>query len=386
MAITVNGFGRNALNEMFILEAVTDDPTNVKFMRLEINGFTFENETEIGTNDTFRFELTAAMWVSIVNGMPELQTYSTSNNNTQINGQFDNMTLTELEEDGTELDQLFRSYYLKPYNLFENQNQTEFDCGDDGSSASKFLTNSPQTIRVKKDEFIWLFVDQADFNDLGDTARQEIVIQRAEADGTIISTDAYDILGDVLRPFNSNVPNFVSTNRPNPTGFQIKFDDLGADITDRVLVFVRDKSSLTQRSEIKILREYNGCEFVKLWWLNQYNAPELVYMEGTEIHDLSNVQAGFVQSEPVNPTPFQGGRKVYANKVTRAYQLNTGNRTPAEIIYLSEMLYSRELVIDKDGELIPVRITDNNFNNFNSKDSVFNLAVTLEEVKDTNIY
>lgn len=387
MAITVSTFGRNILNEKFILEAVTDNPTDVKFMRLEINGFTFENEPEVGTNDTFRFELNSPMWVSITNGMPELLTYNTSNNNTEIEGKFSNLTLTELEADGATADTLNRAYYIKPYNLFRTQNIADYDCGDDGGSSSKFLTNSPTTIRVKYDEFIWLFIDQFDLNaDPMKTAKQEIVIQSLIEDGTIVNTDTYDIETQELSPLYAYLAGLNVTSKPNPAGFQIKFTDYLTNDIDRILVFVRDKSGGTVRSETKIIREYNGCEFVKLWWLNQYGAPELTYMEGREVRQVDNEQFGYVQSEPVNPTPFDGGRKLFANKVTKSYQLNTGNKSPDEIIYLSEMLHATQLVVEKEGRLIPVRITNSNFNNFNSKDSIFNLEVDLQEVKDTLIY
>lgn len=386
MAITVSSFGRNILNENFILQAVTDNPTDIKFMRLEFNGFTFENEPEVGTNDTFRFELNSAMWSSVVNGMPELLTYNTSNNNTEIEGRFSNLTLTELEQDGTTGDNLQKAYYIKPYSLFRTQNISTFDCGDDGSSASKFLTNSPTTIRVKYDDFIWLFVDQTDYEEWQDAPKQEIVIQSVIEDGTVVNTATYDVEGSILSPLYAYLSGIVKTDRPHPKGFQIKFTDYLTNDIDRILVFIRDKSGATQRSEIKIIREYTGCEFVKLWWLNQYGAPELTYMEGREVRDIQNEQSGYIQTEPINPTVFQGGRKLYANTVSKAYQLNTGNKTPDEIIYLSEMLYSKELVIERDGVLTPVRITENNFKTFNSKDSLFNLEVTLEEVKDTVIY
>lgn len=386
MAITITTFGRNVLNEQFILQAVTDNPTDYKYMRLEINGLTFENEPEVGTNDTFRFELNGSLSVDISPSLPQLLTYNTSNNNTEIDGDFVNFDLTEIEEDGTTGAPLQRSYYLKPYNLFREQAQATFDCGDDGSSSSKFLTNSAQTLRVKKDEFIWLFVDQCSFVVFQQQPKQEIVIQQVIADGTVVNTDTYDVAGTPFTPSFQYVPNVVASHRPNPKGFQIKFSDYLTNDVDRVLVFIRDISDGTVRSEIKIIREYTGCEFVKLWWLNQYNAPELTYMEGREIRQVDNQQFGYVQSEPVNPTAFEGGRKLYANKVTKSYQLNTGNKSPDEIIYLSEMLHAGQLVIEKDGVLIPVRITNTNFNNFNSKDSIFNLEVDLQEVKDTLIY
>ena len=384
MAITVSTFGRNVINEKFILEAVTDNPTDVKFMRLEINNFTLENEPEVGTNDTFRFELTAPLWVSISNTFPELLTYDTANNNTEIEGAWSNLTLTELEADGTTADTLNKAYYLKPFNFFRSQAFADFDCGDDGSSASKFLTNSPTTIRVKYDDFMWLFVDQADFT--GSASNQEIVIQNVIEDGTVVNTDTYDIGGTAISPLYAYLPNVVASGKPHPVGFQIKFTDYLTNDCDRILVFVRDKSGATQRSEVKIFREYTGCEYVKLWWLNQYNAPELTYMDGQEVREVSNEQKGYIASEPVNPTYLEGGRKVFANNVSKTHLLNTGNRTPKEIEYLSEMLYSRELAIEKDGVLTAVRITNSNIKNYNSKDSVFNLEITVEEIKDTIIY
>jgi len=382
MAIVTTVFGEPILNQQRIIQYVTDN-TSCKSFKLSIQTlagvekFVFINDPEVGTDDTFRFEVNRPVSDLLVDDFPELLDLSAA----LTGDKFLSSTLyvfaaTELNANGDTLigaTPILQTHY--PYNFFRGQLLAEFNPDSSGSTAIKFLTNAPNLRRIKRGDFIWLYGNNASY-DGSDDPLQEWVMQSLDSDNNVLEEVNFDYVNPTV------YSTFRGETKQGGVGFPINISNTESTSVATV-VFVRDKASpFTVRSEIKRYNEYTkDCGDYRLFWLNQYNATESIYLSGNKQRQIENSKQTFTQSEPVNATYNQGGVKSYANNFRYSYTLNTGRATPEEIKYFSEILYSRKTALLVDGELIEVVLTDSDLRDFDEKDSVDNITFNFVETR-----
>jgi len=377
MALTTTVFGEPILNQQRIIQYVSDD-SNCVSVRLSIQTlgliekFAFINDPEVGTDDTFRFEVNKSISNLLVSEFPELLDLSAAFTGSKFLSSTAFMFVAiELDANGSPLSltSLTQTHY--PYNFFRGQLLAEFNPDSSGSTAIKFLTNAPNLRRIKRGDFIWLYGNNASYDGSGDPL-QEWVLQALDSDNNVLEEVNFDYVN----------PTVIGTTKQGGVGFPINISNTQSTSVATV-VFVRDKASpFTVRSEIKRYNEYTkDCGDYRLFWLNQYNATESIYLSGNKQRQIENSKQTFTQSEPVNATYNQGGVKSYANNFRYSYTLNTGRATPEEIKYFSEILYSRKTALLVDGELIEVVLTDSDLRDFDEKDSVDNITFNFVETR-----
>lgn len=378
MALTRTEFGEPILNLPRILQYVSDNVACVS-VRLSIQTtgavevFQFINEPEVGTSDTFRFEVNKPISNLLVNDFPELLTFSVG----LLSGQYLDSTMyvfvaSELDVNGDVLgasDVLQQTHY--PYNFFRGQLLADFNPDDSGSTDIKFLTNAPNLRKIKRGDFVWLYGNDASYT--AGATKQEWVFQSLDDDSNVLEELAFDYIN----------PTQIGTTKKGGTGIAIPTpaDVLGV-TPSSILVFVRDKlTPFTVRSEIKRYNYVEYCNEYKLFFLNQYNATESIYLTGNKQRQVENSKLTFEQIEPVNATYNQGGIKSYENRFNYSYTLNTGRLNPTEIKYVGEVLYSRKTALLVDGELIEVVLTDSSLRDFDQKDSIDNITFNFVEAR-----
>lgn len=379
MALTRTTFGQGVMNLQKIEQYVSDD-TDCKTVRLEIQTtggsvlFSFENEPEIGTDDTFRFEVNTALASLFTADFPEIEDFADADNNTH---RFINPLITnarELDADGEQLSAGSDLSDFMPVNLFRGQNLNDFNPDNTGSTDRRFFTNAPNFRPIKRGDFFWLFSGVASYTGQQLASLQEWVIQTLDADNDVIATTTIDYSNARSTAFGV----FGLTGIPvqMPTSLTVV----------ALNIFVRDKASpFTQRSEFKRYNVYEGCNDVKLWFLNQYNVPELVYMKGNVQRQILNNPSRYEQFEPVNANYNQGGIKPFMNEFRYEFTLNTGRVKPVEVQYLAEMLYSNRIAIEYEGRLFEVVLQDTDLRDFDAKDSVDNITFNFIENRTNKI-
>ena len=379
MALTRTIFGEAVLNLPRIFQYVSDNP-DCKSVRLTIQRASggqpiaiFENEPEIGTDDTFRFEVNNVLSSLYKTDFPEIKTFGDAVNNTKASIDVVVIFAIELDEDGNSLGGalVFTDTIFKPVNFFRGQLQSTFNPDNTGSISRRFLTNSPNLRPIKRGDFFWIFGGISSYDGSGNTL-QEWVIQTIDEEGDVITTSTIDYENEYYNPLD--LP-YGNTGIPvqMPTDNNVK----------GINVFVRDKASpFTQRSQFKRWNAYEGCNDIKLWFLNQYNVPELVYMKGNVQRQILNSPSRYEQFESVNADFNQGGIKPFANKFRYEFSLNTGRVKPVEIEYLAEILYSQRIAIEYDGRLFEVVLQDTDLRDFDAKDSVDNITFNFIENRE----
>ena len=380
MALTTTVFGEPILNQQRIIQYVSDNSNCVSVILsiqtfAGVEKFVFINDPEVGTDDTFRFEVNRPVSDLLVSEFPELLDLSAAfTGNKFLSSTLYVFAATELDANGDTLSgatPIQQTHY--PYNFFRGQLLAEFNPDSSGSTAIKFLTNAPNLRRLKRGDFVWLYGNNASYDGSGDPL-QEWVIQALDSDNNVILQEEFDYINPTVSE------TFSATKKEGGTGFPV-FLPSGNALAVSTVVFVRDKASpFTVRSEIKRYNEYTkDCGDYRLFWLNQYNATESIYLTGNKQRQIENSKQTFTQSEPVNATYNQGGVKSYANNFRYSYTLNTGRATPEEVKYFSEILYSRKTALLVDGVLIEVVLTDSDLRDFDEKDSVDNITFNFVE-------
>ena len=375
MALITTEFGEPILNLPRILQYVSDDVACVN-VRLSIQTaasvevFQFINDPEVGTGDTFRFEVNKPISNLLVNDFPELITYATALSGSKfLDSVLYVFVATELDVNGDVLgasNVLQQTHY--PYNFFRGQLLSEFNPNDTGSINTKFLTNAPNLRKIKRGDFVWLYGNDSSYT--AGATKQEWVVQELDVNDDVLTTVATDYIN----------PTQIGTTKKGGTGIPVEMNTDTA--VKAVIVFVRDKlTPFTVRSEIKRYNVFVSCNEYRLFFLNQYNTVENVYLTGNKQRQIENSKLTFEQIEPVNAAYNQGGIKSYENRFNYSYTLNTGRLNPAEIQYIGEVLYSRKTALLVDGELIEVILTDSSLRDFDQKDSIDNITFNFIEVR-----
>tara|TARA_R110000796_G_scaffold78331_5_gene174732 strand:- start:788 stop:1930 length:1143 start_codon:yes stop_codon:yes gene_type:complete len=375
MGLSRERFGQPILNLQYIY-AYTSNDTNAKSVKLTISITggatisTFINDPEVGTTNIFRFEVTKVISNYLVNEFPNLlNLLNAASTPEYLDSKRFTISAIELDANSAEIGSAIdytETFY--PYNFFRGQLISEFNPNSSGSTAIKFLTNAPNLRRVKYGDFLWLYGNNASYNT--GTPLQEWVFQELDASNNIIRNTAIDYEN----------PTLAGSVKEGAVGMPVFFF-LEASVA--ILIFVRDKASpFTVRSEVKRYNKYTkDCGDYRLFWLNQYNATESIYLTGNKQRQIENNKQTFTQSEPVNANYNEGGIKSYANNFRYSYTLNTGRATPQEIKYFSEILYSRKTALLVDGVLIEVVLTDSDLRDFDEKDSVDNITFNFTEAR-----
>mgnify|MGYP003632976982 CR=1 FL=1 len=378
MATTRTDFGEPILNLQRIIQYVSDNVA-CKTIKLSIQTFSsvekfvFINEPEVGTTNTFRFEVNRPVSSLLISDFPELLNLATALSGSKfLSSDIYVFVSSELDSNGNVLEAtpfFFQTHY--PYNFFRGQLLANFNPDSSGSTAIKFLTNAPNLRRLKRGDFVWLYGNDASYGPTN-APLQEWVIQDLDSGDNILATSTIDYVNKTQ----------TGAIKAGGVGYPIEISSTETTSVS-TLVFIRDKASpFTVRSEIKRFNEYTkDCGDYRLFWLNQYNATESIYLTGNKQRQIENNKQTFTQSEPVNANYNEGGIKSYANNFRYSYTLNTGRATPQEIKYFSEILYSRKTALLVDGVLIEVVLTDSDLRDFDEKDSVDNITFNFTEAR-----
>ena len=405
---TINRIGKETINDRLVFEVTGTDPSTV-FVEVELfnqsaNPYpiggttggsletraTLRNDPEVGTTDTFRIEVNRAVrsFGEVLFGnaaadlkrFPELLTYDfLTNVNTMISYPYAGVTVKELDANLSVVssttysaDQRVNVY---PLNLFRGETFTKFELGSSGDTSRDFLTDAPLIQDIKRGDFIWIWIFKTDFTGAPRDPLQEIVIQELDADNNVLTTTTADVNPELSDVSVKNHPvgfQFQMSTDPNVVSFQ---------------AFVRDKAiPNTERSKTRRWNAKEYCDEVKLWWQTRFNTFELTYFEGNRAKRLVNKRRTVERAEPINATYEEGGTNIFTNEFVRNWRASIKRGTPDYIEYLTGILYSKRLVIEENGELVEVVITNTNIEEFEKDESIQFLTFDFTESKRTEIW
>lgn len=405
---TINRIGKETINDRLIFEVTDTDPSTVfvslalGYLSYPVGGTSsgvifsppaaeFLNDPEIGTTDTFRFEVNKATrnFTEILFGnsestlkrYPELLSYDfVTNSNTMISYPYAGVRIQELDVDKNIIsttnfieDERANVY---PLNLYRNESLSSYEMTDTGDSSKEFMTDAPIIQDIKRGDFVWVSVFKTSFEIVFPyVAKQEIVFQELDASNSVTSTTTRLIQPELSDNGVRNHPTcfqFEMSTDTNVVSFQVFVRDIAAPNTER---------SLTRRWNA---RDY--CDEIKLWWLNRFNAMELTYFEGNRATRIDNSRRTVETAEPINATFEQGGTHGFNNEIRRSWKCSIKRNTPEFIKYITGILYSKRTVIEENGELTEVICTDSNVNEFEKDESIQFLTFDFIESKTTEIW
>ena len=150
--------------------------------------------------------------------------------------------------------------------------------------------------------------------------------------------------------------------------------------------FVRDRTGGTVRSETRRWNVKEYCDEVKLWWMNRFSSMELTYFDGNRAKRLNNKRRTVQNVEPVNATFEEGGTHIFNNEFGRTWRCSVKRGNPDYIAYVVEILYSKRMAIEENGELVEVVCTNSNINEYEKDESIQFLTFDFEESKRTEIW
>ena len=211
---TVNRIGKETINDRLIVEVTNTDPSTVNVVlnirNRDVNPYPlggttidqvtrmqFKNDPEIGTSDTFRFEVNKAVRSlteilfetpsATYERFPELLTYDfLANTNMIISYPYAGAVVIELDSDGNQVGSAIEltgsdRINVYPLNLLRNEILNDFITDNNGNTSRRFMTNAPLIQNIKREDFVWIWIYRTSLSS------QEIVFQELDINNNVIN-------------------------------------------------------------------------------------------------------------------------------------------------------------------------------------------------------
>lgn len=342
MALTLTQIGSEIATEKLIIQAVTDNAPTVTSVQLEVfinSGgvkHTLQHLPILGTTDTFQFEINSIVKDYFASEFLPL----VGVNQTTIENAMVGVYAREFYSDviqGTPYE-----YFVIIKNItqdvfeIEDFDLTDYDCGDAGSTSSKFLTSSPSTVYVEDQTSVHVSCLTTSY--VGSiTPKQEWYLQ------TFLN-------GGLVGTFNENV---LVPTRGNAQAPADKYDistyriDFFGSAFDEARLIIRDiDSPFTTRSETKTFKLKKVCyKAITLSWLNEFGCQDTFTFDGNINRVGKYTDSTFKRTRPVSPASTDVGDLVYKSSYNYFYDLFSDRMPESTVQWLSKILINKRAAI-----------------------------------------
>ena len=368
MALTVNYIGKDIISEKRIVEAVSNEPT-CAFVRIKIYNtsivtpaFEGTNAPEIGTSDTFIFELNSIIRQFYETDFLDLTaTVGIGQDFPFVTG-----TLEELEADGTVLSSstiTLQYIWNISQNIFDvvSFDSTDYDLGDTGTVNRKFSTSSPNVLQLVEGESLFLGINKFS-NTLGN-AKQRVVVESYDSAGSLTATDYITLTTRSYATVNYALRNAVRITMESGVAYK--------------LIYVADVTGGTIRSEVKRVNNICNARYVHLHWINEFGFQDAYYFKGEQIKELNTDTKIYSQARPVNPTTANQGLSVYDNTVREKWTLYTDSISQDTIKWLSKMYVAKKVAVEIDGNYFPAILDSSSLVYYRDINGIYQIQIPI---------
>jgi hypothetical protein len=376
MALTFTKLGKEIVSRKRVYQAVSDR-VNIARVRMEVLSdnvgtpviYTATHDPDIGTSDTFTFEINYTLF---------RQLYDTEwPDDTDATAQLLNFPLLrfrfiEIDDDGTEQSAVTDSSFDICYNITQpifSINDFDIDnyrmTTSNGSSSTKFMTSAPRTQVLFTDDYAYLSIAETTIAGGSGLNEQELIVERYDSSDSLLGTDTVAL---------ATRSHGLTTN----TGYFQTVRVTIASATSYILCYVQDVSSPnTARSEVIRFNRETNCGYIKLEWVNEFGAWDYYYFKGEQIKELNTDTRIYQKSTPVNPTTEDYGNRVYDNVISEKWTLYTDTVSQNTIDWLSKMFYAKKVAIYQNGNRYPAILNADKLVFYRDINGVYQISIPI---------
>jgi hypothetical protein len=376
MALTFTQSGKAIVSRKRVYQAVSDR-VNIARVRMNVitdDGagtviYTATNDPDIGTSDTFTFEINQTIFRQYFDTAWPDDTDATAQ---LLNFPFFRFSFIEIDDDGTEQSAVIDAAADHCYNITQpifsinDFDITQYEMtASEGNSSTKFMTSSPRTQVLYTDDYAYLSIARTDIS--GGTNDQELIVERYNSAGSLLGTDTV-----TLGVRNSGLAGSADEGRFQTVRVTV------ASATCYILCYVQDVASPnTVRSEVMRFNRETDCGYVKLEWVNEFGAWDYYYFKGEQIKELRTATKTYEKPAPVNPTTEDYGRRVYDNIISEQWTLYTDTVSQSTIDWLSKMFYTKKIAVYQSGNRYPAILNSDKLVYYRDINGVYQISIPI---------
>jgi len=362
MAITISKIGSEISTEKLTFECVSDDPavtSVIMHIRLEtgVNNHTLEHVPDFGTTDTFTFEVNSILkdyFTFVFQSLAGSGNQLTTIDNVIFKVIFNEVIGTTVQGVDYSSQGIIKNITQDAFEI-EYFDFADYDCGNSGSTESKFLTSSPSPLLMGDLTSTFLSVLNTSYTGTPPTLtpEQEWVILKLDGDGVLLNTT----FEDVVVPVRS-IDGLSLIGAFDISTLKIDMDTSTGAYETRV--YIRDKASpFTVRSETRVFKNKGECDKVMtISWMNEYGVQDTFTFNGNITRTGKYTDKTFNRSRPVNPLSTDVGDLVYKSSYNYEYDIFSDRMPENDVQWLSKVLINKRAAIQTEA------VVDINLNGF----------------------
>ena len=348
----VGAFGNQLVTEKRAVQVTTDNPAVIE-CKLEIQiGSDLINVSQlpdIGTSDTFTFEIHTIIRNYLKSKLLPLTAGSVASDNTLVYG----FGFYGTDANGTNIsgEVVGGGGSTVAYNIsadeFVTFNPNLYTNDNTGTTNTLLLTDYSGTRKIIRNGYGCL-------SSLITTTSQSWIV--------VFTDDDLNIVGEQsITPDGAQ----ISTTRYGST---LVYQFGG--VATKFFIFIADNGggagfSKTYRSKIYSFEIVDPCNYLELFWVNQYGVMES-WVFDTNYSDSTQIEkASFLKNRPVNPSDLDRGQDVYKVESVRRFKVWSDYHDMETIKFLNSIALSPQVAIRVGGVLVPVIVENNSVDNFN---------------------
>jgi hypothetical protein len=353
MALTyVGAFGSQLVTEKRSVQVTTD---NVAVYECKISitigseVVEFSQLPDIGTSDTFTFEINTILRNYLKTKLLPLVDVSVNSENTLIYA----LDFYGVDVNGDNVSGETVSGGTVPcYNISQDElaplTLGNYVCSGTGNDTRLLLTDFQGTRKILNNSFITLSCLQT-------TILQSWVIVSTDDDLNVITTNQFSPVGTGL-----------STTR---YGSSLVFQVFGGGT--KWFVFIADTpigSGFTQTYRSKIYSfdvVSTPCNYLELYWVNQFGVMEHWLFQSNYQDSVSIDKKTFLKNRPVNPDALDRGQDIYSVESVRRFTIWSEYESMETIKFLNSIALSPQVAIKVNDVLVPVIVENQSVDNYN---------------------
>jgi hypothetical protein len=347
MSLTITNTGIDVSTEDRYYIATTNTPNAVKavIMEVYVQGFgsaalhQIEHDVDAGTTDTYTFEINSILRNYFSYSFMPFSSSSRTQLNVLATLLFYEVDLAGVIQPPTSghvinLKQMaFDTWESDLFNNVTGFGLDQFNVGDTGSTARKFLTSAPNNLLVYDYRSIFLSVLEASFT--GSNPKQQVQFKAYNESNALVST-----INVQINP-TSRAPIGGSSGKYDIFNVRQVMTSLGN--FARVTAQVVDISGGTVRSELRTFINANfgksRIRGVVVHWQNEFGVQDSYAFTG-EFNRIVKSDYKTYEKVSVGDTP-------YGLDFNYVYELSTEHIDQDTIIWLTKMLRSAKVAIEK---------------------------------------
>lgn len=348
----VGAFGSQLVTEKRAVQVTTDNPAVIE-CKLEIQiGSDFIHVSQlpdIGTSDTFTFEIHTIIRNYLKSKLLPLTVGSVASDNTLVYG----FGFYGTDAVGTTIsgEVVGGGGSTVAYNIsaddFVTFNPNLYTNNNTGTTNTLLLTDYSGTRKIIRNGYGCL-------SSLITTTSQRWIV--------VFTDDDLNIVGEQsITPEGAQ----ISTTRYGST---LVYQFGG--VATKFFIFIADNGgsagfSKTYRSKIYSFEIVEPCNYLELFWVNQFGVMEN-WVFDTNYSDSTQIEkASFLKNRPVNPSALDRGQDVYKVESVRRFKVWSDYHDMDTIKFLNSIALSPQVAIRVGGVLVPVIVENNSVDNFN---------------------